>query len=68
MVPAQVSDGAACLLLASEDAVRRHGLRPRARIIDVAWAGLDPAQMGLGAAYAIAQLLNRRGRDTCDID
>lgn len=65
---AQISDGAACLLLASEDAVRRHGLRPRARIADIAWAGLDPAQMGLGPAYAIAELLMRHGWDTGVID
>jgi acetyl-CoA C-acetyltransferase len=65
---AQVSDGAACLVLASEDAVRRYGLKPRARLADVAWAGLDPAQMGLGPAYAIGELLVRRGWDTTAID
>jgi acetyl-CoA C-acetyltransferase len=65
---AQVSDGAACLVLASEDAVRRYGLKPRARLADVAWAGLDPAQMGLGPAYAIGELLARRGWDTSAID
>lgn len=65
---AQVSDGAACVLLASEQAVRRHGLKPRARILDLTWAGLDPAQMGLGPAYAVARLLDRRGWDTGDID
>jgi acetyl-CoA C-acetyltransferase len=65
---AQVSDGAACLVLASEDAVRRYGLKPRARLADVAWAGLDPAQMGLGPAYAIGELLARHGWDTTAID
>ena len=65
---AQVSDGAACLLLASVEAVTKHGLIPRARIEDVVWAGLDPAQMGLGPAYAIGRLLARRGWDTSDID
>lgn len=65
---AQVSDGAACVLLASESALERHGLKPRARILDVAWAGLDPAQMGLGPAFAIARLLGRHGWDTDAID
>jgi acetyl-CoA C-acetyltransferase len=65
---AQVSDGAACVLLASAEAIQRHGLRPRARVVDVAWSGLDPAQMGLGPVYAIAQLLQRRGWDTDAID
>lgn len=65
---AQVTDGAACLMLASADAVERHHLAPRARIVDVAWSGLDPAQMGLGPAYAIAQLLQRQRMATGDID
>jgi acetyl-CoA C-acetyltransferase len=65
---AQVSDGAACLLLASAEAVEKHGLTPRARLSDVVWAGLDPAQMGLGPAYAIGRLLSGRGWDTPDID
>ncbi len=65
---AQVSDGAACLLLASADAVEKFGLTPRARLTEVVWAGLDPAQMGLGPAYAIGRLLLRHGWDTQDID
>jgi len=65
---AQVSDGAACLLLASETAVHRYGLRPRARLVDIAWVGLDPAQMGLGPAYAIAELLQRQGWDSDAVD
>lgn len=65
---AQVSDGAACLLLASADAVERYALAPRARLVDVAWAGLDPAQMGLGPVYAIAQLLARQRRSIGDVD
>lgn len=65
---AQVTDGAACLILASAGALEKYGLTPRARIVDVAWSGLDPAQMGLGPAYAIAQLLQRHGWDTDAID
>lgn len=65
---AQVTDGAACLILASAEAVEKYRLTPRARIVDVAWSGLDPAQMGLGPAYAIAQLLKRHDWDTHAID
>ena len=65
---AQVTDGAACLILASANAVEKYGLAPRARIVDVTWSGLDPAQMGLGPAYAIAQLLQRHRWDTGDVD
>jgi len=65
---AQITDGAACLILASAEAVEKYRLAPRARIVDVAWSGLDPAQMGLGPAYAVAQLLQRRRWDTDAID
>jgi acetyl-CoA C-acetyltransferase len=65
---AQVSDGAACLLLASAEAVAHHGLKARARLVEVAWSALDPAQMGLGPAHAIARLLVPRGWDTDAID
>ena len=44
----QVTDGAAWLVLASERAVEKHKLVPKGRIVDSEWAGLDPAQMGLG--------------------
>jgi len=57
---AQVTDGAAWVLLASEAAVKRHGLVPRARIVDSEWAALDPAQMGLGPVYAMTPLLRRQ--------
>ena len=65
---AQITDGAACLLLASVDAIEKYNLAPRARIIDVAWSGLDPSQMGLGPAYAISELLQRHHWDTGDVD
>ncbi|MCD0504326.1 acetyl-CoA C-acetyltransferase [Bordetella petrii] len=57
----QVTDGAALLLLASEDAVRRWNLRPLGRIVDSQWAGLDPAQMGLGPVHAATPILQRNG-------
>jgi acetyl-CoA C-acetyltransferase len=65
---AQVTDGAAWLILASEDAVARHRLPVLAQLRDSHWAGLDPAQMGLGPVYAMAPLLMRHGYDSSDID
>ncbi|MBK5274179.1 MAG: acetyl-CoA C-acetyltransferase [Desulfuromonadales bacterium] len=65
---AQVSDGAALLLLASGDAVRQYRLPVLGRIIDCAWAGVAPEQMGLGPVHAMAPLLLRQGLTTQDID
>ncbi len=65
---AQVTDGAALLVLASARAVERYGLPVLARIRDCAWAGLDPAQMGLGPAHAVAPLLERGRLTPGDID
>lgn len=55
----QVTDGAALLLLASERAVEQWGLRPLGRILDVEWAALDPAVMGLGPVHAATPILER---------
>ncbi len=63
----QVTDGAAWLLLASERAVKRYGLQPRGRIVDVQWMGLDPAQMGLGPVYAATPILRRHGLSLNDL-
>ncbi|MBM3355587.1 MAG: acetyl-CoA C-acyltransferase, partial [Betaproteobacteria bacterium] len=57
----QITDGAAWLVLASEEAVKRHGLSPIGRIVDAEWAGLDPAQMGLGPVHAATPILKRHG-------
>lgn len=64
----QVSDGAAFLILASEEAVKRYDLPVRAKIIDTAWAALDPVLMGLGPVYAIASLLKNQKLSLDDID
>lgn len=56
-----LSDGAAALVLASEDAVRRHGLRARARVVGAASAGVAPNLMGLGPVPATEKLLGRLG-------
>ncbi len=64
----QVTDGAALLLLASEEAVARWQLRPMARLVDSQWAALDPAQMGLAPVYAATPLLQRHGLGLNDLD
>jgi len=64
----QVTDGAAMLVLASGEAVEKHGLEPLGRIVDTHWGALDPAQMGLGPVHAITPLLMRHGYTWDDID
>ena len=54
-----VNDGAAALIVASEEAVRRHGLTPRARVLGAAVAGVPPRIMGIGPAPATTKLLRR---------
>ena len=65
---AQITDGAAMLILASEKAVNDHNLTPMGRIVDSEWAGLDPSQMGLGPAHAMAPLLPRNKLNVSNID
>jgi len=65
---AQVTDGAAWLLLAGETAVERHGLPVLGRVVDSEWAGVDPAQMGLGPVHATTPLLKRQRLKLEDID
>jgi acetyl-CoA C-acetyltransferase len=57
----QITDGAAWLLIASERAVDKHKLTPLGRLVDSEWAGLDPAEMGLGPVYASTPILKRQG-------
>jgi acetyl-CoA C-acetyltransferase len=64
----QITDGACWTILASEQALRRHGLTPCARIVDSQWSALDPAIMGLGPVLAATQLLKRGGLELGDID
>src|SRR5277367_378438 len=54
-----INDGAAALLLASAAGVEKHGLRPRARVLGFASAGVAPRTMGVGPIPAVAKLLNR---------
>jgi len=64
----QVTDGAALLLLASKDAVKKYKLPVLAKITDTAWAGLDPAEMGLGPVYASSKIMQRHNLSLDDID
>ena len=64
----QITDGAAWLLLASEEAVKRHDLKPVGRIVDSQWAALDPAQMGLGPVHAATPILQRHRLGLNDLD
>ena len=63
-----VNDGAAALILASEGAVKRHGLTPRARILGMAAAGVPPRIMGIGPVPATKKLLARLKMSIKDID
>jgi acetyl-CoA acetyltransferase family protein len=63
-----VNDGAAAMIVASEDAARRNGLTPRARIVGGAVAGVEPRIMGIGPAPASQKLLARLGLTIGDMD
>ena len=65
---AQITDGAACLLLASRAAVRKYGLKVLGRLEDCQWAGLEPSQMGLGPVHAMAPIMERQRLATADVD
>ncbi|MEE9451157.1 MAG: acetyl-CoA C-acetyltransferase [Gammaproteobacteria bacterium] len=64
----QVTDGSAYLILASADTVAKYDLPVLARILDVQWAGVDPAQMGLGPVHAATPILQRHNLSLTDID
>ncbi|MCS4502705.1 3-oxoadipyl-CoA thiolase [Arhodomonas aquaeolei] len=63
-----VNDGAGALIVASEGAVKRHGLTPRARVLGMATAGVAPRVMGIGPAPASRKLLERLGLGIEDMD
>ena len=65
---AQITDGASWLLLASEDAVKKHNLPVIASIADTQWAGLDPAVMGMGPIHAMTPIMQRNQLSIDDID
>src|SRR4029077_17178674 len=63
-----VNDGAAAMILASEEAVKRHGLTPRARVLGVAAAGVPPRIMGIGPVPSTKRLLARLQLSINDFD
>ena len=65
---AQVTDGAAWLVLANETIVKKYDLPVLGKIVDSEWAGLDPAQMGLGPVHAMTPVLKRNKFKLEDID
>lgn len=64
-----INDGAAALILASEHAMATHGLRPRAKVLAMATAGVEPRLMGMGPVPATTKLLAylKRGIDSFDV-
>jgi 3-oxoadipyl-CoA thiolase len=64
----QINDGAACLVVTSEDGARRLGREPLARIVSSAAAGVEPGYMGIGPVPATRKALDRAGLTAPDID
>lgn len=63
-----INDGAAAMLLASEEAVKKYKLNPLAKIVSMGVAGVDPSIMGIGPVPAIQKALQRAGLNISDID
>jgi acetyl-CoA C-acetyltransferase len=63
-----INDGAAVLLLAGEDSVKKYGLKPLARVVSHAVAGVDPAVMGIGPVPATRKALQRAGLSVDQLD
>ena len=61
-----VNDGACALIVASEEAARKHGLTPRARVVAMATAGVAPRIMGMGPAPASRKVMAKTGLDIGD--
>ncbi|SHH30418.1 acetyl-CoA acyltransferase [Chryseobacterium oranimense] len=64
----QMSDGAAFVMVMSEEMVKELGLEPEARLVAYAAAGLEPRIMGMGPIYAIPKALKQAGLELKDID
>ena len=63
-----INDGAAALLLASEEALKRYKLTPMAKVVSMAVAGVDPSIMGIGPVPATKKVLRRAGLSLADIN
>lgn len=62
-----INDGASVLLLASENAIKKYGLKPMAKIVSMASAGVDPSIMGIGPVPATQKALQRAGLKIADL-
>ncbi len=62
-----INDGAAAMLLASEEAIKKYNLEPMAKIVSMAVAGVDPSIMGIGPVPATQKALQRAGLNISDI-
>jgi len=65
---AGINDGAAAMLLANEDAIKKYNLRPEAKVLSMAVAGVDPSIMGIGPVAATKKALQRAGLKVDDLD
>ena len=63
-----INDAGACVILATEDAVRQHNLKPMARLLSWGVVGVPPEIMGIGPAPAIRQALKRADLNVSDLD
>jgi acetyl-CoA C-acetyltransferase len=64
----QITDGAACVILASAKAVKQYQLPVIGRIVDSEWAALTPRQMGLGPVHAMTPVMKRQNLSIADVD
>ncbi|MGX1326765.1 acetyl-CoA C-acetyltransferase [Bradyrhizobium elkanii] len=64
----QITDGASWVILASETAVAKHGLTPKAVILDSQWSALDPSIMGLGPVLSASAMLKRNAMTLQDVE
>jgi acetyl-CoA C-acetyltransferase len=64
----QITDGASWVILASEDALKKYKLQPKAVILDSEWSALDPSVMGLGPVFCSTEILKRHEYALSDID
>ena len=62
-----INDGAAATIVVSGDVVKKHNLKPMARIVSMAVAGVEPSIMGIGPIYAVRKALDRAGLKVSDI-
>ncbi|MDT8286106.1 MAG: acetyl-CoA C-acetyltransferase [Elusimicrobiales bacterium] len=63
-----INDGAAALLIASGEAVKKYGLKPMAKLVSYGWAGVDPSIMGVGPVEAVRKALGKAGWKMEDVE